>query len=338
LVIYLEFVKAFGGLVRTIRVSRPKSGIGGKIMKRLSVLSIFIVLGLHSALAQPFINTYVSTTGSDTATCGLHGLPCATFQQAVNHTILGGNLTALDSGDFGPFNITKSITVDGGPGAMITTIIQGGGISCLQAVAICIDPPGQSTVILRNLSINLFEVSTSCCNFAGVQEWLVNDAPPIVIMENVQISGPGGDCVSDFGGALTFRHGTLSGCGAYGVAASGQQPVLLENVIVTASANGMNIDVYPGATIHNCEITANAGIGIYAEGNTPVTIDSSVVTDNGVGIRSAFGATVQLTNTTVTGNTTGLLPNNGGSIVSFVNNRIYGNATNGAPTSSVYQK
>ena len=246
-------------------------------MKRLSVLSILMILGLHGAFAQPFINTYVATTGSDTATCGLHALPCATFQQAANHTILAGNLTALDSGDFGPFNITKSITVDGGPGAMITTTIQGGGISCLQSVAICIDPPGQATVILRNLSINLFEASTSCCNFTGIEEWLVNDAPPIVIMENVQISGVGGDCVNDFLGALTIRHATLSGCGGNGVAASGQQPVLLENVIVTASANGMTIDVYPGATIHNCEITANSGTGILAEGNTPVTIDSSVV-------------------------------------------------------------
>jgi hypothetical protein len=45
---------------------------------------------------------------------------------------------------------------------------------------------------------------------------------------------------------------------------------------------------------------------------------------------------VLLSNTTITGNTTGIAAL--GPVISFVNNRIYGNTTNGVPTLSVYQK
>ena len=48
--------------------------------------------------------------------------------------------------------------------------------------------------------------------------------------------------------------------------------------------------------------------------------------------------TIRLTNTTITDNITGLATAFGGSIISFVNNRIIGNGTNGSPTQSVFQK
>ncbi len=48
-------------------------------------------------------------------------------------------------------------------------------------------------------------------------------------------------------------------------------------------------------------------------------------------------ATVRLSNVGIYGNSTGVSPQ-GGAVVSFGNNRIGGNGTNGAPTSTVPQQ
>ena len=56
-----------------------------------------------------------------------------------------------------------------------------------------------------------------------------------------------------------------------------------------------------------------------------------------IAISVSAGGIVRLSNTTITDNTTGLV-NSSGTILSYVNNRIFGNSTNGAPTVSVYQK
>ena len=55
------------------------------------------------------------------------------------------------------------------------------------------------------------------------------------------------------------------------------------------------------------------------------------------GIRSeGAGTTVRIANTLVTNNSAnGLFPTAGGLIISFGNNQVAGNGTNGAPTSTV---
>jgi hypothetical protein len=49
-------------------------------------------------------------------------------------------------------------------------------------------------------------------------------------------------------------------------------------------------------------------------------------------------ATARLSDSTVQQNTTGLSVTGGGSIISFNNNRLAGNGTDGAPTLTIYQR
>ena len=70
------------------------------------VLAALIVTG-GQADAQT-IRTYVSTRGSDANPC-TRGAPCLTFQGALAKTTAGGEILALNSGDFGPVTITQSV-------------------------------------------------------------------------------------------------------------------------------------------------------------------------------------------------------------------------------------
>lgn len=53
---------------------------------------------------------------------------------------------------------------------------------------------------------------------------------------------------------------------------------------------------------------------------------------------SGAGATIRLSNTTITGNTTGINILAGGAVVSFGNNRVINNTTDGAPSSTISQQ
>jgi len=66
-------------------------------------------------------------------------------------------------------------------------------------------------------------------------------------------------------------------------------------------------------------------------------IENSITTHNGTNgvVASGPGATVTISNLAVTNNQIGLNAAAGGSIISFGNNKVQGNMTNGAPTQTI---
>jgi Bacterial Ig-like domain (group 3) len=57
------------------------------------------------------IRTWVSGDGDDNSDCS-RTAPCQTFAGAIAKTVTGGEIYCLDSSNFGPVTITKSITID----------------------------------------------------------------------------------------------------------------------------------------------------------------------------------------------------------------------------------
>ena len=72
-------------------------------------------------------------------------------------------------------------------------------------------------------------------------------------------------------------------------------------------------------------------------GASVITVRASTIFNNvGKGLQaSGGGATIQVTHSTITGNDTGLLAVTGGQIISFGDNSLGGNTTDGVPTSTV---
>lgn len=119
-------------------------------MKTLSLtFKMFVATTFMLALcsvAQAVPRTWVSGTGNDANPC-TRTLPCATFAAAFALTDAGGEIDAIDAGNYGVIAINKAITIDGGTGNVASILIAGGiGISIAAGV--------NDAVILRNISLN----------------------------------------------------------------------------------------------------------------------------------------------------------------------------------------
>src|SRR4051794_28931754 len=87
-----------------------------------------LFVGLTVALASCFTagtayalneHSWISGAGSG-ANC-TRALPCASFNTAVGATQAGGVISVLESGDFGPLQLTKPLTIraDGADGGLV---------------------------------------------------------------------------------------------------------------------------------------------------------------------------------------------------------------------------
>ena len=87
--------------------------------------------------------TFVSMSGSD-SNPGTRALPCRSFQAALAGTTPGGEVVALDSGDYAPFVIDKAVTVAAAPGVYAAISVSSGD-------GIYVRAGGSDAVVLRNL-------------------------------------------------------------------------------------------------------------------------------------------------------------------------------------------
>jgi Right handed beta helix region len=76
------------------------------------------------------------------------------------------------------------------------------------------------------------------------------------------------------------------------------------------------------------------GIGVASGGTQVFVRDTSIRNNSGAGISVVSGGRVILSNVSVVFNGTGLVAAPGGDIISFKNNVVYGNGTDGNPTAS----
>jgi hypothetical protein len=273
------------------------------INKRRSLLALWVSVFLSLPVAYAGNGrSWVSSTGSDSNPC-TRSQPCATFQGALANTNADGEIDVIDPGDYGTITtITKpGFTIDGGGMGHISA---SGGSNALFISG------ATSPVILRNLTVTggSISIANGSVGFHA---------------ENVTVSGVlfGADGIEIGGGIATLEHVVVYDLGGNGIVA----------------LNGASVQV------RNSVINNVTSVGIFAEISATVTVDTSLISQCGTGIQAGdtFNGTtgsVLLTNSTITKNTTGLVTQSGGSIISFVNNRIFGNTTNGSPTQSVFQK
>ncbi len=110
-----------------------------------TALAIAAALCSTPASAQ-FFRTFVSGTGSDSNPC-TRTQPCLTFQRAHDNTFASGEIDVLDPGGYGPFTITKAISiVNDGVGTVGIRALSGGN-------AITINAGPSDNVSLRGLTI-----------------------------------------------------------------------------------------------------------------------------------------------------------------------------------------
>jgi hypothetical protein len=273
--------------------------------------------------------TWVSGVGDDVNPCS-RTAPCKTWAGAISKTAAGGEINALDPGGFGALTITKSISVIGsvGPGTAGTLHSAGAGF--------VINAGLNDTVTVRGLTIN--GVGLGADGIRIIQAGAV-------FIENVEIFNENGRGISDqriAGGQLFVDGATIRDNAQTGIViipSSGSTPIeaSIRNVRLVGNQNsGIAIGAGARVTISNSVISGNVNYGVYVEqpaGTTRAFLSDTSISGNQTGIIVGPGApAVRLSNMLVTNNSVGI--NTGfATITSYGNNKIGGNTSGNGPFS-----
>ena len=302
-----------------------------KIMVGRAALCAVVLAATASVAQAQATRTWVSGVGNDANPCS-RTAPCKTFAGAISKTAAGGEINALDPGGFGAVTITKSVTIVGD--GVIAGILAAG------TNGVIVNAGANDVVVLRGLDINGAGTGINGIRFL---------AGGALFVESCQIYGFTGKGIDAqpvttsqlFVSDTTIRNNP--GASGGGIL---MKPLLPANLVgtlerVRTQRNRFGVRVEDGtrATVRDSVATGNSTNGYVAfsaGGLSTLVLERSLASDNtnnGVSAQGA-AATVRLSGTVVTGNSTGLNAG-GGAIVSFGNNAVSGNGADGAPTASV---
>jgi hypothetical protein len=315
-------------------------------MRRIASLALamgFLAPLLASAPAHAqATRTWVSGVGDDVNPCS-RTAPCKTFAGAISKTAAGGEISVLDPGGFGAVTITKSISIvsDGGSGEAGVLASGTNGITVNAGPAdvvnlrgLVIDGAGtvQGLTGIRFLAGSTLHVQNCVIkNFVGTAgiQFQPNSTARLYVSDTV-VSNNG---VGNSGGAILVAN-----------ASGGAAAILAEFNRVQVNGNngfGIKFDGTTGTgqingTVKDSVVAGNSINGVTATSpSAPVLVsvnDTAAVNNGGSGVLSNGTAIVLLNRSVMSGNTTGVSFSGGGQVLSYHNNSIDANGTNGAPS------
>jgi hypothetical protein len=293
-----------------------------------------LLAGAMLAHAQNAVS-WVASTGGDGNTC-IRTSPCRTFSGAYQKTNAGGAIQAIDAADYGPVGISKSITIDGGGTAAVIV-----APALINAVSITnLGPSDQVT--LRHITIYP-AAGQSGATVHGI--YFLNGSTALVNVDDVAIimaTASAGTTVgvglldnpafSSLFTALNLRNVRISG-GNFGVNVA-VGTLTAERLAVTNASVGLFASDCSITVRDSAFRTSLQGVNVSASTRTTLAmIERSELSFNNTGLLvnpSGASATVRLSDSVVTGNSTGISQPSG-TVISFRTNMIAGNTTDGAP-------
>lgn len=284
-----------------------------------------VLAGLTGARAASAI-TYVSGTGNDANSCASPAAACRNLARAISQSTGNGIIIVLTPDGYCGGTIDKGITILGnGPGA---TVVPCGGGGALTVTA-----PAGAVVTIRGLSIDFRNSATGTgITFTSgavlrLEECLIRGT-----LKGIQFTAPGGE--------LYVSNCTIadSSSNAVSIVPSGGktiavldrvriQSAVAQGLLATGGGAGTSISV----AIRDSSVSGGASHGISVQatgaGSVSMLIDRSMLANNGLSGVNATGAKalIRITDSTVTGNTSGLSVGSGASIENLAPNRIIGN-------------
>jgi hypothetical protein len=297
-----------------------------KLALSLAALAALLLPALYAAPAYAqftqFIHTWVSHNGSDNNNCFI-GSPCATFSRALTRTQDGGEVSCLDSGMFGVFVITISVTIN----CSGTVATPSDPVSSNCSDNISINAPGK-VVTLRGL-----DVSGASGFFCTATDGIFIQAATAVYIEDCVIEDFAGKGILDQratgGTKLAIKNTIVRHNGSAGIvaAAAPKNSMVLENVHSVGNTYGIAVAAGNNVVINRSVMSENSAAGIEADPSAYVFVDNTEVSQNAnYGIYAA--GTVGLANSDIAFNTSAIF----GTTMSYGNNRLFLNGPGTAPT------
>ena len=244
--------------------------------------------------AAPLPRTFVHPGGNDADNCS-RSHPCATFAGALVNTSDGGEIDVLTSGDYGPLTVSsQNVTVDG----------------------------LGFTVTGSPIQVNLYNATLRNLTLASTGTAITITGHGIVKIERVVI------------------HPDTTGGGTLAVGISSEANLFMQDVRIQDAGTGVVVINGGVAALSRCNLIRN-GIGLTAYQGGKADVDHSIIQNNSlVGVSTDNNdsgntpGTIRLSDTTITDNGIGMQVGGTGTpvLVSYGNNRVYGNTVNGTQT------
>jgi hypothetical protein len=302
-------------------------------MTKIALLPTLLVTALVGLLpAAPAqaaaARTFVSATGSDTNNCANVASPCRHLAAAYAATAPNGEIYVLDPANYGSLTITGPVSIEGHGWASIAPVANSPAITInahtgdkINIIGVVLDGTaltGTDGIVFNGGgSLNIQDsVIRNFGSEGGI--FFQPSASSQLSVSNTLISDNAADAILIFplgSGTMTgvLDHVVMENNAGSGLDVSSSTQavnVTVSDSVLANSQDGVAI-ASNGATVQimvrNCTIANNAIVGLTA--NTP----------------NANGATIRVTRSTITGNTTGWSILNNGAVLSYGDNNIDGN-------------
>ncbi|GMV29506.1 MAG: hypothetical protein AMXMBFR59_16310 [Rhodanobacteraceae bacterium] len=296
------------------------------VFRHVAAAILLYALLAASAHAQA-TRTWVSGVGDDANPCS-RTAPCKTFAGAISKTASGGAISVLDPGGYGAVTITKPITIetDGQLGSILNAGTNGVIINL---------PNATDMVTLRSIHINGAGTGLNGIRMISGGRLVVEDC-------TIQgVTGNGIDLAPSGAARALVRNTTITrvtGGSAISVAPTGAGSAVLTLEKSRLYANKAGLTVVSGtAVVNDSVVSQNDQNGIFANSSgaaVAISVNNSRVTNNtSVGIRALNAtASIVVSNSTITGNGTGVAAVGGATLSTYKNNTLAGNTTPGTFT------
>ncbi len=268
---------------------------------------------------------FVSAQRGDDANAGTLAAPVRQISMAVGLAAAGDTVIVLDSGDYGPFSIGKSLTV---VAEGIHAQVSGPADEPFGGQSVTVSAGATDVVVLRGLSLRgegaitgiafssgkLRVEHCTISNFVGTPDTLPGcgikaDGHVLTVLDTVVRDNSGGiDC----GGTL---RAVIERCRIQG----------------DGGLNTVGVTVSSGQLVAVADsVVSDYGLGFYIRGTAgaplaALTLARSTVANNRIGVYADRTGQVHLSGSTVSLNDTGLFTLNGGIIYTAGNNAVLGN-------------
>ncbi|PYS94565.1 MAG: hypothetical protein DMF64_00350 [Acidobacteria bacterium] len=301
--------------------------------------AVTFVLAVTSLAHAQATRTWVSGVGDDANPCS-RTAPCKTFAGAISKTFINGEIDCLDEGGFGVVTITKSITIEGTFGGGFGSVLSSGSPTAvlINLTSGTTNDPLQ-TVRLRNIAITGTGASGTVGTRTGTNGVRILSAFNVYI-ENCVITDLSNRGISDertTTGSLYITDTIVRNCAQSGIVVipGGGASVKASIDHTRSEGNGSSGYVAEGntnVTVSNSVAAGNAGGGFVSEqatGTTKLNLESCTSVNNGSGIIAGTGSSDTVcSNCNIFNNGIGL-NFSGGTIHSYGNNKVSGNAGGG---------
>lgn len=314
-----------------------------------SMVSVALLTLTTAAIAQTQSPVFVAArSGNDANPCDFEA-PCKTFKTAMSMVASGGEIVALESGEYGFLPISKPVSVIAPDGVYA-------GVTAISDQAVVIDPEvGNASILLRGLTIK------GPGTGLGID---LNSRPVRLRIESCTITGFTrgidfaviGQPLGVLAGQLLVTDSVFSQCGIgifVGPASGGTGFIraTIEHSRFDRNTTSVSGSSRSLITARNSVISNGGGSGFLTSGdNAELNLESCLIAGGNIGVFPSFGinapVTVRISNSTITNNRIGIgSPNcgeNGCPTVTQVltrgNNTVEGNGTNGSFTGAFSAK